>query len=155
MTTLEEFNQWFQTNKSVVTRRSPYDAAKLAWFAAKQTPLFDAGKSPADVSTFIIVKTEFVGFHRWCDAPVNVSFLRQFHRHVFKVEVTIRVDHQNRALEFFTEQQKVELFCQKFHNQHFEKSCEMLAQEILDSNPEYHSVKVSEDGENAGIVIRN
>jgi hypothetical protein len=33
----------------------------------------------------IQVRTSFVGVHQWKDAPDEVAFLRNLHRHVFKV----------------------------------------------------------------------
>lgn len=49
---------------------------------------------------FIIVKAESEGIHRYPDAPQQVAFLRDPHRHIFKVEVEIEVRHDDRELEF-------------------------------------------------------
>ena len=42
------------------------------------------------------------GFHKWPEAPEEVSFLRNKHRHDFWVKVTVEVPHNERAVEFIT-----------------------------------------------------
>ena len=42
---------------------------------------------------FVVVKTEFEGFHSWEDAPDEVSFLRNLHRHIFHVTAKWKVNH--------------------------------------------------------------
>ena len=49
----------------------------------------------------IYIQTQFTGYHRWDDAPDCVAFLRNTHRHVFHVKVTVPVQHNDRAIEFF------------------------------------------------------
>jgi len=103
------------------------------------------------------IRHQFEGFHRWEDAPEEVSFLRHRHRHIFKVSVEIDVTHDDRELEFFIEQR----FLKNLFNETQEcdgKSCEMLCKYILDEfNKRYEfkrsiTIEVSEDGENSGIV---
>jgi hypothetical protein len=106
----------------------------------------------------IKIQTQFEGEHCWPDAPPEVSFLRNRHRHVFHVTAIIKVDHDDRDLEFFI----VKRDLQKFISNEFPMnlgaaSCEMIATTIL-----YYlvntwtkgsvSVEVSEDGENSAIV---
>jgi hypothetical protein len=109
----------------------------------------------------IWVTTDFNGFHCWPEAPESVSFLREIHRHVFKVKVALRVFKENREVEFFT--------LQKLVNQVISgnlvplllnrpsMSCEMMAAHLLDVLSNEHrllvcEVTVSEDGENGSTV---
>jgi 6-pyruvoyl-tetrahydropterin synthase len=52
------------------------------------------------MATYIIVRTQFEAQHRYPDAPEEVAFLRNMHRHMFHVEVQIEVSHDDRELEF-------------------------------------------------------
>ncbi len=104
------------------------------------------------------ITTKFEAYHKWEDAPDHVSFLRNLHRHVFKVKVTIDVKHDNRDIEFFT----FKWWLEEFIKEKFEKkevgSCEMIAEEIFkhivrNKYPDRNiTVEVSEDGENGAIV---
>lgn len=102
--------------------------------------------------TTVFVRTQFVGYHRWKDAPDHVAFLRDYHRHVFHVEVEVPVTGLNREVEFFTLKQVVDDFLlAHYEGQYFEKSCEMIANRLADKfNATY--VEVSEDGENGARV---
>lgn len=114
-------------------------------------------------STYIKVRTQFEGFHRYPGASEidpRIAFLEVKHRHVFKIEVTISVNHLDRELEFFLVKWALEDFIKGGDMNH--KSCEMIGTEILDRHliPRYgadrmYSVVVSEDGESDGIVVYN
>lgn len=111
------------------------------------------------IKKYIDVKTNFIGFHRWNNAPKSVSFLRNRHRHVFGIHAIIQVNESDRELEFFTVVNGIDNFIKAscpsgdFGNM----SCEMIAEEILSylksiyGSREY-KVRVSEDEENSGIV---
>jgi len=112
------------------------------------------------IETFIKVRTEFEGFHYYPDASKidpRIKFLENEHRHMFKVEVTISVDHDDRELEFFLVKWALNDFISAGNQNH--KSCEMIAREILENHlttkygwwRTYHVV-VSEDGESDGII---
>lgn len=108
---------------------------------------------------YIIVKTQFEAFHRYKKAPKEVKFLRSFHRHLFKVECTIPVDHSNRQLEFFMIKKKLDGYLtQSFKGKQFELSCEQLAEVLCIylnwRNIPCTQVEVSEDGENTGGFIK-
>ena len=101
----------------------------------------------------IFVTTDFVAFHNWPGAPQEVEFLRSLHRHIFRVKVVWKVEHDNRDLEFFIQKEKLNKFLQEnFSNKNLiGVSCEMMANKIkTEFNAE--SVEVSEDGENGAIV---
>lgn len=54
-----------------------------------------------DTKTYIKVLAQFEGFHRYPLAPDEVWYLRNLHRHMFKVIVKIQVFHNDRELEFY------------------------------------------------------
>ena len=107
---------------------------------------------------YIKVKTEVQGFHRYKNAPEEVGFLRNFHRHLFKVEAKIKVDHKNRDEEFFLIKKKIDQYLEEnYKDVYFEESCEEMAGHIMEFLREELlnclRVEVSEDGENIGGVM--
>jgi len=109
--------------------------------------------------TYIKVRTEFEGFHYYPDAGTidpRIKFLENEHRHMFKVEVKISVEHLDRELEFFLVKWALQDFIKSGDQNH--KSCEMIATDILENHllpkygERYYEVVVSEDGESDGIV---
>lgn len=121
---------------------------------------FTSKKEYAPSNTYIKVRTEFEGFHRYPkagDIDPRIKFLELEHRHMFKVEVTITVTHDDRELEFFLVKWALADFIEAGDQNH--KSCEMIATDILVNHliPSYgdnrcYKVVVSEDGESDGIV---
>lgn len=113
--------------------------------------------------TFIRIRTEFEGFHFYPDAGLideRIKFLETEHRHIFKVEVKISVNHLDRELEFFLVKWALQDFIKSGKMNH--KSCEMIATDILDNHlkPRYgedrfYEITISEDGESDGIVEWN
>lgn len=103
----------------------------------------------------IFVTTTFVGFHRWLNAPDQVSFLRNFHRHIFHVRVEFPVTHDDRDLEFFIVKTKLDQYIATVIRRDDAGSCETIAQTIFDGfwmgaiRPTL--VEVSEDSENGAI----
>lgn len=102
----------------------------------------------------IFVKTSFLGIHRYLDAPDEVFYLRNFHRHVFHVTVWIDVFHDDRDIEF--------ILFKKFVNGIFADydfdclSCEMIIDKIAAAIEEKYpnrgmTISVSEDGENGAV----
>lgn len=107
---------------------------------------------------YIKVKTEFEGFHKYVGAPEEVKFLRNYHRHIFKVEAEIRTTHADRQVEFFIIKGKLnEYISFTYKGQEFNESCETIAENIYHflkgEGLECLQVEVSEDGENAGGYI--
>jgi len=111
------------------------------------------------MKTFIKVRTEFEGYHRYPDAESidpRIKFLELEHRHMFKVEVKISVNHLDRELEFFLVKWALQDFIKAGNQDH--KSCEMIAKDILENHllpaygERYYEITVSEDGESDGII---
>ena len=113
---------------------------------------------PSQMS-YIRVRTEFEGFHHYPNAgsiDPRIQFLENEHRHIFKVEVKISVDHLDRELEFFLVKWALNDFIKSGSQDH--RSCEMIAQDILVNHlipkygQRYYEIVVSEDGESDGII---
>lgn len=110
--------------------------------------------------TYIKVRTEFEGFHYYPSAgsiDPRIAFLENVHRHMFKVEVKISVQHTDRELEFFLVKWALNDFIKSGNMDH--KSCEMIGTDILEKHliplygdNRYYEIVVSEDGESDGII---
>lgn len=110
--------------------------------------------------TYIKVRTDFEGYHYYPNAgsiDPRIKFLEYEHRHIFKVEVKIGVNHLDRELEFFLVKWALNEFIQDGNMNH--KSCEMIGTDILENHliprygkDRYYEIVVSEDGESDGIV---
>lgn len=105
----------------------------------------------------IVVVFAMPGFHCYPEAPEDVSFLRDRHRHLFHFRSYFRVSHNNRDLEYFQQAAKVkkvlaEEFGEPCEFNHM--SCEMIASWLLCrfEQEACYKVEVSEDGENGSIV---
>jgi hypothetical protein len=108
------------------------------------------------LKTYIYITTQFVAYHKWDDAPDGFSFLKSWHRHLFKVKVYWKVDHNDRDKEFFLMKEKADelintLYADKYLN--VDNSCEMIATRLAEELGAYQA-EVSEDGENGAIVRR-
>jgi hypothetical protein len=103
----------------------------------------------------IFITTQFEGLHCYPKAPEEVSYLRNMHRHIFKVKCTIAVQHNDREIEFILFKTKINEFLNKKYNVHAD-SCEDIALEIalylINMYDRWVEVEVSEDGENGAIV---
>ena len=109
----------------------------------------------------IYIQTQFTGYHRWDDAPDCVMFLRNAHRHIFHVKVTVPVAHNDRDIEFFMMKRMVDNFIlrQIIENANEDGnmgSCEMMAEKIAMFISEHYKrtveVEVNEDNENGAVV---
>ena len=130
--------------------------------SAQANPVQTPVPSPS-VSTHILVKTSFVGFHCWPEAPEEVKFLRELHRHQFGVKLILRVSEVNdsRELEFFMVKSRLDHLINTVILPYLEQapstSCETMARVIAQTMREFYNVPeaqvfVDEDGENAAIV---
>lgn len=105
----------------------------------------------------VFVTGSYVGYHRWKDAPEEVIFLRNNHRHKFFWKVTLEVTHDDREIEFFLLQAHVQKFIIGTFIFPELGSCEMQARDIMRFiNKKFPGrdarVEVSEDGENGAEV---
>lgn len=110
-------------------------------------------------TTQIWVKFDKIGFHRYPDAPDEVAYLRDRHRHVFKFTVAITVFHGDREIEFHMMKNWLLSLYDSGALEVDYKSCEMLGQDLLekilkkyDCSNRYVMIDVSEDGECGAIT---
>lgn len=98
------------------------------------------------------------GFHRYPNAPTDVSYLATEHRHLFKFKVTVEVFTNDRDVEFHQLLNWLEARYPHSGSRVDHKSCEMLAEELIEALSDLHGtrrryeVEVSEDGECGAIV---
>lgn len=109
----------------------------------------------SEIEIRVVAQTRFVGFHKWPDAPAEVSFLKNFHRHEFHVRAEKVVSHEYRDVEFTLLKRSLE---QTIHSKNIEDrvsvwSCETWARHLLEEL-DLDKVEVFEDGENGAIVSR-
>jgi len=99
-----------------------------------------------------------VGFHAWPEAPAEVGYLRERHRHKFNIRVEAEVAENDREVEFHILKRKVRgvlvgsfRFNDIAEAEFGASSCEMIAEKLLhhlraDGLPVV-SIAVDEDGE--------
>lgn len=104
---------------------------------------------------YIFVTTQFEGYHSYPGAPEDVSFLRNEHRHIFKIKVWFSIVGDNRELEFFQVKRKIEncLDTSNLNNM----SCEMISNNLYSQLSDFYPgreirIEISEDGENGSYI---
>lgn len=111
--------------------------------------------------THIYVTTRFASFHRWKDAPKEVAFLRNIHRHEFHVKLTMSVNHDERDAEFILLKRDLDgAILDKLipaNEERVNYSCETMARLLAGAIAEKYpnrqiTCEVSEDGENGACV---
>ena len=108
-------------------------------------------------SRTIFVTFQKEGIHRYPEAPAGVEFLQYPHRHIFHFRVTIDVFHNDRDIEFILFKRELEGLYSEATLQVDYKSCEMLAEDLIDYISKKYpgrkiEVEVSEDGENGATL---
>jgi len=117
------------------------------------------------MTTYIKVTHREPGFHFWPNPPKEApNFLHNRHRHIFHFSLKIKVSSTRsttkRLKEFFTIQKELERVLESFYGHSLyglefdNRSCEMIAEDLLDHFKHAVEVEVSEDGENSAICIR-
>jgi uncharacterized protein YqgQ len=107
---------------------------------------------------YVWVTFQEEGFHSWDNAPEEVSFLRDRHRHLFHFRVQIQVFYDDREIEFFTVKKQLKSLYSKGILSRDNFSCEQLASNLLVQvrknygNSREYKISVSEDQENGAIV---
>lgn len=103
----------------------------------------------------IVIRTEFIAFHRWKDAPEEHKYLRDLHRHTFGVVAKKPIVHGDRDIEFIDLKNRVNEFLVLTSKQKKTEfySCEHWAEQIANEF-EFSEVEVNEDGENGAIYTR-
>lgn len=108
--------------------------------------------------SYIWITTSFEGYHSYKDAPDEVSFLKNKHRHIFHIKVWIEIFHNDRDIEFILFKRFVDNFIKD--NDFNNHSCEMISDDLYKyiiakySNRQIQ-IEVSEDNENGSYKIYN
>lgn len=119
------------------------------------------------MSATVQIRTQVEGLHRWPDAPAQVGFLRNAHRHLFKVEVEFSVKDLDREYEFFMVKHRLDRLLHAMSEEYHPgslirdfgcRSCETIAEDLFKAMQDsgldvpYTKITVREDDENAGVV---
>lgn len=106
--------------------------------------------------TTILINTSFEGIHKYEDAPNEVAYLRDPHRHIFHVNVEMEVFHTDRELEFIMVKHELDKYINKEPfslSSSCEKIATMICRYLLNLYGERRIIcTVLEDGENGGRV---
>lgn len=105
---------------------------------------------------YVLTHNEIEGFHCYPDAPSECNFLANKHRHVFVIDCSFEVLHNEREIEIITKQQEIERVVNNYFGKpcQFENmSCESIAEWIILSFKAY-SVTVKEDGYGGATLTR-
>jgi len=109
------------------------------------------------IKRWIEVSFQKEGIHRYPDAPAGVEFLQHPHRHIFHFYVKLEVFHNDRDVEFILLKRELETLYSKNTLDADYKSCEMLAEELIQYIVEEYpardiTVRVYEDDENGAVL---
>jgi len=110
------------------------------------------------MTNFIWVTNQKELFHRYPDAPDEVSFLKNRHRHIFHFKTYIEVKHNDRDVEFIMFKKFIQSFLDNFKAILCDKSCEMISDDLYEVIKEKYPerevrIEVSEDGENGSLKM--
>lgn len=108
--------------------------------------------------TFVYITDTVEFLHQYKDAPDEVAYLRNLHRHLAHYKVAIEVFHTDREIEFIMLKHQLYQFT---HNTDHDLncSCEQFAESLLEWAQFYYGknrdiiIEVSEDGENGVELI--
>ncbi len=104
------------------------------------------------LSKYIVIRTDFIGFHYWINAPDKFNYLKTPHRHKFYVTAYKKVTDNDREIEFIDFKKQVTEYLRKYYEeQEFPFSCEQIAEDIL-FHFDCDKVYVFEDNENGACV---
>jgi len=102
-----------------------------------------------------IVKLQVEGFHFWENAPKEVRFLSNKHRHIFYITVYIEQQHNERDVEYIMFKHWLKENLPVIDGP---QSCEIIASyikklvEVKFNNNRKVKVQVMEDGENGALI---
>ena len=105
------------------------------------------------MKALVITQFNAEGFHNYPSAPTSVAFLSHEHRHTFVVRCCYAVDDLNREKEIFLCREAVQEYLQESFGapcQFENRSCEMIAQEIMEFGADDNMVWCEVWEENTG-----
>ena len=102
----------------------------------------------------VVTKNYIEGLHYWREAPPNLDYLRNKHRHIFHIICSWEVFDDNRQMEIIETQNMIDNYFKKYYNNKYNMcdfenmSCEQMCNELLEqySNKGLKQVTVLEDG---------
>ena len=106
---------------------------------------------------FILTHNEVEGFHQYPNAPANCDYLSDKHRHIFVIDCSFEVAHNEREIEIITQQRLIyDFLVMQFGRpaQFGNMSCESIAENLLEAFPEMSSCTVREDGYGGAALTR-
>lgn len=104
------------------------------------------------LNKYIVINTDFIGFHSWSNAPEKFTYLGTLHRHKFFVTAYKKVTGSDREIEFIDFKNLITKYLRKYYDQkQFGFSCEHIAEDILRTF-DCDKVYVFEDNENGACV---
>jgi len=122
----------------------------------------DTTTTTTEVSRLIKTTIPVIGLHRWPGAKGKVPFLKNVHRHIFYITVTVKVTDSDREVEYFTLQYDIALavnllFKQTVMGYNFNTlSCEQISEKIgcylIKQKYNVYEVETSEDHESSSVV---
>ena len=115
----------------------------------------------ADPRIRVLARTSVEGIHRWVKCPIEeVSYLRNYHRHIFYIEAKVYVNHTDRDVEFIKLSHDIRTYLtKKYYDEQYkclffnDQSCEMIADELV-KEFDLYECQVLEDQE-GGSIVRN
>lgn len=125
--TIIEYNlKWRRENRDKVLKyqRASYKAEKKGKTIKE---IVDTSQICTDLC-YAVIKTSFIGFHKWDEAIKPVEYLKDVHRHNFNIVCHIQQHHNNRDIEYHMFQtwlnEQLNVLKENIN------SCEMLAEDI-------------------------
>lgn len=105
------------------------------------------------IRSAVVVTLEHEATHSWPECPIEeVAFLRQEHRHLFKIKATKVVSHDDREVEIIVLKRNIKAWMdQQLGPRLGTLSCEQIARYLI-SRFELLSCEVLEDGENGALL---
>lgn len=118
-------------------------------------------KGEGKIATEIVARTSVEGIHRWAECPIEeVSYLRNYHRHIFRIAAKLPVTHSDRDTEFIQLTHKIKTYLKENYWSteaqccfFGDRSCEMIGEELLKVF-NLSEIEVQEDEESSAIVRR-
>ena len=110
--------------------------------------------------SMVYVQTRVENYHSWPEAPDDVAFLRNKHRHEFHFKLSIGVE-ADREIEFFQLKRWLKKLLYTYKSDWADKSCEMISswlEKQIRNKFGYDRklrIEISEDGENGSYYEYN
>lgn len=109
---------------------------------------------------YIIITLQVEGVHNWPSCTIEtVAYLQNIHRHVFHIECTKQVNHDDRDIEFICFKRDVLKYLSKRYKLHHNSaidfgsySCEKIALDLINKF-NLKQCKVLEDNENGAMLV--